>query len=164
MLHYCSKRYKKIRSVCDGFNIAFTILSVASGVSSVGVLATIAGMPIALILEGISLGTAGVTIGANFLCQKLVQKSEKHEKIFMVALSKLNSINDLISKALEDSHISDGEYNTILKEYENYMELKKELKLPHINHKALKKELAPKVKIVPEAASILYRGGFPRAA
>lgn len=27
---------------------------------------------------------------------------------------------------------------------------------------ALKKELAPKVKIVPEAASILYRGGFPR--
>ncbi len=27
---------------------------------------------------------------------------------------------------------------------------------------ALKKELAPRVKIVPEAASIIYRGGFPR--
>ncbi len=53
-----------------------------------------------------------------------MRKLEKHEEIYILAISKLNSINDLISKALEDGKINDQEYKMILSEYDKYIELK----------------------------------------
>ena len=49
----------------------------------------------------------------------------KHDKIVLLAKSKLNSIEVLISKALIDSNISHGEFvliNNVLKEYDGMKE------------------------------------------
>ena len=55
-------------------------------------------------------------------------KKKKHDKILMLAKSKLNSIETLISKALNDMEISQEEFITILKEKDKYERTKDILK------------------------------------
>ena len=56
------------------------------------------------------------------------KKEKKHDKILMLAKSKLNSINTLISQALIDMDISHEECITILKEKDRYEMIKENLK------------------------------------
>ena len=54
-------------------------------------------------------------------------KLERNEKIAMLAVSTLNTISSLISKALSDSSISDEEYWLILLEFETFTWMKEDL-------------------------------------
>ena len=56
------------------------------------------------------------------------KKEKKHDKILMLAKSKLNSINTLISQALIDMDISHEECITILKEKDRYEMMKENLR------------------------------------
>ena len=56
------------------------------------------------------------------------KKRKKHDKILMLAKSKLNSIDTLISQALIDMDINHEEFNTILKEKDRYEMMKENLK------------------------------------
>ena len=58
----------------------------------------------------------------------MLHKLEKHEKIEMLAVSKLNTINDLVSKAITDSHISIEEFSLIIKEKEKYISMKNSIR------------------------------------
>ena len=60
--------------------------------------------------------------------RKLTLKSEKHEKIKTLAVVKLNTISDYVSKALEDGYISDDEYSLILNELGKFNEMKEEIR------------------------------------
>ena len=55
-------------------------------------------------------------------------KKKKHDKILMLAKSKLNSIETLTSQALIDMEISREEFITILKETDKYEKMKENLK------------------------------------
>ena len=55
-------------------------------------------------------------------------KKKKHDKIFMLAKSKLNSIETLISQALIDMEINHKEFVTILKEKDKYEKMKENLR------------------------------------
>ena len=55
-------------------------------------------------------------------------KKKKHDKIFMLAKSKLNSIETLVSQALIYMEISHEEYVTILKERDEYEKMKENFK------------------------------------
>ena len=54
-------------------------------------------------------------------------KTAKNEKIKTLAESKLDSISDLVSKAVEDANVSHEEYQFILKEKEYYRKMKEEI-------------------------------------
>ena len=56
------------------------------------------------------------------------KKKKKHDKIIMLAKSKLNSIDTLISHALIDMDISHEEFITILKEKDRYEMMKDNLR------------------------------------
>ena len=59
------------------------------------------------------------------------KKKKKYDKIVLLAKSKLNSIEVLISKTLIDSNISHDEFvliNNVLKEYEDMKKVMKNLK------------------------------------
>ena len=59
------------------------------------------------------------------------KKKKKHDKIVLLAKSKLNRIEALISKALIDSNISHDEFvliNNVLKEYDKIKEEIKNVK------------------------------------
>ena len=52
-------------------------------------------------------------------------KKKKHDKILMLAKSKLNSIETLVSQALIDMEISHKEFNAIIREKQKYERMKK---------------------------------------
>ena len=56
-------------------------------------------------------------------------KIEKHEKFALLAVSSLNTISSLISKALSDNSISDKEYSLILSQFETFTRMKEYLRL-----------------------------------
>ena len=55
-------------------------------------------------------------------------KKKKHDKILMLAKSKLNSIDTLISQALNDMEVSHKEFVTILKEKDKYEKIKENVR------------------------------------
>ena len=55
-------------------------------------------------------------------------KKKKHDKILMLAKSKLNSIETLVSQALTDMEISHEEFVAILKEKDKYEKMKENMK------------------------------------
>ena len=57
-----------------------------------------------------------------------MKKKEKHDKILMLAKSKLNSIETLISQALIDMEISHEEFIAIFKENDKYEKMKENLR------------------------------------
>ena len=102
---------------------SFVTLSIASYASVVGTPAGIAGSSLALIF------TIGRGINKSLL--KVTQKrKKKHNKIIALAKNKLNTIDTLLSSALNDSEISHVEFTNIITEtniYENIKENIKEL-------------------------------------
>ena len=63
------------------------------------------------------------------------KKKKKHDKILMLAKSKLNSIDTLISQALIDMDISHEEFITILKEKDRYEMMRDNLRDKNENEK-----------------------------
>ena len=102
---------------------SFGKLSIASYASVVGTPAGIAGSSLTLIF------TIGTGISKSFL--KVTKKrKKKHNKIIALAKNKLNTIDTLLSSALNYSEISHEEFSNITTEanvYENIKENIKEL-------------------------------------
>ena len=69
-----------------------------------------------------------LTTGIKKLLSITRNKKKKHDKILMLAKSKLNSIETLISQALIDMEISHEEFITILKEKDKYEKMKENLR------------------------------------
>ena len=61
--------------------------------------------------------------------KKIRNKTKKHNKIVMLARSKLNSIENKISKALMDNEISHEDFETIINEEKKYRELKESIRM-----------------------------------
>ena len=102
---------------------SFGTLSIASYASVVGTPAGIAGSSFTLIF------TIGTGISKSLL--KVTKKrKKKHNEIIALAKNKLNTIDTLLSSALNDSEISHEEFTNIINEaniYENIKENIKEL-------------------------------------
>ena len=100
---------------------------VALGVVGIGFLSTIAAAPVAIACEGVA--SAGfLSIVGGQVNKKLALKADKHEKVKVLAESKLNTINSHISKALIDSIVSDSDYELILSELQKFKEMMKEIR------------------------------------
>ena len=86
---------------------SFGTLSIASYAAVVGIPVGIAGSPLTLIF------TVGMGISKSLL--KVTKKrKKKHNKIIALAKSKLNTIETLLSSALNDSKISHEEFTNII--------------------------------------------------
>ena len=102
---------------------SFGTLSIVSHASVVGTPAGIAGASLTLIFT--------IATGISKSLLKVTKKrKKKHNKIIALAKNKLNTINTLLSSALNDSKISHKEFSNIITEaniYENIKENIKEL-------------------------------------
>ena len=120
-----SKKLSKYVTIFDYIDKILIVLSAkSSGVSSnisftsiIGVSAGIASASFTLIFSI----TAGII---KNLLSTTIEKKKKHDQIFMLAKSKYNSIEALISQALIDIDISHEECITILKEKDKYEKMK----------------------------------------
>ncbi|KAH3689664.1 hypothetical protein DPMN_015339 [Dreissena polymorpha] len=123
-----SKKYHRAVRVIAGVDNVFVVFSMVLGATGIGVLSTIIAAPIAIAMEGAALGIGLLSIVGSQTNKKLSIKAEKHEKIKTLADAKLNTISDLISKALADDRISDEEYSLILSELDKFNQMKEEIR------------------------------------
>ena len=103
----------------DSFGVA-----TSSGVSIIS-FTSIVEAPVGIVSEGFFSLTTGIV---KKLLNITRNKKKKHDKILMLAKSKLNSIETLISQALIDMEISHEEYITILEEKDKYERTKDNLR------------------------------------
>ena len=115
----CKKKLSKYVAAFDYIDKILNVLSVTSGeiciISSVGV-------------DGAPVGIVGASFTLIFflttgIIKKLLHitrnKKKKHDKILILAESKLNNIETLVSQALIHMEISQDKYNTIMKGKKN---------------------------------------------
>ena len=125
----CSKKLSKYVAVFDYIDQALIVLSATSGGVSIISFTTIVGAPVGIASASFtlifSLSTGIIKKLLNITRKK---KKKKHDKVLMLAKSKLNSIKTLISQALIDMDISHKEFITILNEKEKYDNMKDNLR------------------------------------
>ena len=90
------------------------VTAIGLGLTVVGLLSTIVAATALIGIETVSIVMGLPRFVENQAINKLSLKIEKHEKIAMLAVSTLNNVSILISKALSDDSISDKEYLLIL--------------------------------------------------
>ena len=100
------------------------VLSATSGGVSVTSFTSVIGVPVGIASASFSLIFSLTTGIIKKLLKITRNKKKKHNKIFMLTKSKLDSIETLISQALIDLEISHEEFKTIINEEENYRRLK----------------------------------------
>ena len=122
----------KRNALCTSYNKEVNVISVIDnclgvaviglGITGVGLLSTIVAAPAVIGIEAVSIVMGLLRVVGNQAIKKMSLKIEKHEKIAMLAVSTLNTISSLISKALTDDFISNEEYSLILLEFERLHE------------------------------------------
>ena len=122
-----NKKLSKYITIFDYIDKILIVLSVSSSgisiisfASTIGVPAGIASACFTLIFSI----TAGII---KKLLSTTIKKKKKHNEILMLAKSKYNSIEALISQALNDINISQKEFITILKEKDKYEKMKEDI-------------------------------------
>ena len=124
-----SKNISKYIASLDYFDKSLNVLSILSGSISIASFATVIGAPAGII--GANCGfTFSITSGfvKKFL-KTIRNKNKKHNKIVMLARSKLNSIESKISEALMNNEISHEDFMAILNEEKKYREMKESIRM-----------------------------------
>ena len=109
----CSKKLSKYVAAFDYIDKILIVLS--SGVCIISS-ASVVGAPVGIASASFTLIFSLTTGIVKKLLNITRNKKKKHDKILMLAKSKLNSIETLISQALIDMEINHEEFITILKE------------------------------------------------
>ena len=123
----CSKKLSKYVASFDYIFQALIVLNATSGRVSIISFISIAGAPVGIANSSFTL-IFSLTRG---IVKKLLNitrnKKKKHNQILMLAKSKLNSIETVISQALTDMDKSNKKLVTILKEKDKYKKMKENL-------------------------------------
>ena len=122
-----SKRLSKYIASFDYFDKSLIVLSVTTGSISIASFATVIGAPVGMVSASFSLAFSISTGIIKKLLKTTRNKKKKHNKIVMLARSKLNSIKSKISEALIKNEISHEDFMTILNEEKKYRELNEAL-------------------------------------
>ena len=119
------KRFNTITGIIDTNLIISTmiteviwIVAFASGV----------GLPLGLALSGTSLLLSLAIVITRKSSKTFSMKQEKHDTIKLLAQSKLDSIADIISQAMQDGDISSIEFHKVLQEVEKFRKLKADIR------------------------------------
>ena len=80
-------------------------------------------------MESVSIVMGLLRVVGNRAIKKMSLNIEKHDKIAMLAVSTLNTISSVISKALSAITISDEEYSLILLKFETFTRMKEDLRI-----------------------------------
>ena len=115
-----SKKHKKVCTTLNYIEHFLILASAIAGCISISAFVSLLGIPIGITNSAIGLKICPITLGIKKFKSIIKKKKKKHDKIVLLAKSKLNSIEVVISKDLIDSVVSPDEFvliNNVLKEY-----------------------------------------------
>ena len=111
-----SKRLSKYIASLDYFDKSLIVLSITTGSVSIASFATVIGAPVGIVSASFSLAFSISTGLIKKLLKTTRSKKKKHNKILMLARSKLNSIGSKISEALIKNELNHEDFRAIINE------------------------------------------------
>ena len=134
----CSKKVNKYVPVFDYIDKILIVLSATSRGASIISFTSIVGAPIGIASASLTL-TFSLTTGIVKKTQNITRnKKKKHDKILMLAKSRLNRIETLIAQTLIDMDISHEEFIKILNEKDKYEKRKDKLRSENGEYKIMR--------------------------
>ena len=124
----CSKKLNKYVATFDYIDKILIVLSATSSGVSIISFTSIIGAPVGIASASFTLIFSLTTGIVKKLLNITRNKKKKHDKILMLAKSKLNSIETLISQALSDMEISHKEFAAIFEEKNKYENMKENVR------------------------------------
>ena len=124
-------KLSKYLAVFDYFDQPLIVLRATSGGVSYILFTSIVGAPVGMASASLTLFFSLTTGIVKKLLHITKGKKKKHDKILMLAKSKPNNIENLVSQALIDMEISHEEYIAVLKEKDKYEKMKEDLRSKH---------------------------------
>ena len=100
---------------------SFILIFTITGCVSISAFASLVGIPIGIASSIIGLKICVINAGIKKYKSVIKKKRQKHDKILLLAKSKLNDIEVLIFKALIDSNISHDEFVLINNKLKDFM-------------------------------------------
>ena len=119
------KKYKRARSTLLNMSTGSGTLSVALCGGGLGTGLTGVGLPVSVALGVVGGACALTSVVTASLAKAVSRKVSKHEKTVSVCQAKINTIKDVVSKALMDNRISHEEFVLVKSEYEKYYGMKR---------------------------------------
>ena len=123
-----SKKLSKYVTAFDYIDKTLIVLSATTGGVCIVSHATVVGSPVGIASAGFTIVFSLATGTIKKLLSTIRNKKKKHDKILMLAKSKLNSIETLVFQALIDLEICHEEVTVILKEKDKYEKMKENLR------------------------------------
>ena len=127
-----SKKLSKYIASFEYFDKWLIVLSVVTVSISIASFSTAIGAPVGIMSASFQLLQFSFSITTGFVEKflKIIRnEKKKHNKIVMLATSKLDSIESKISEALINNEISHEDFMTILNEEKKYRELKESIRM-----------------------------------
>ena len=124
----CSKKLNQYVTVFDYIDTILIVVSATSREVSIISFTSVVGAPIGIASASFTLIFSLTTGIIKKLLDITRNKNKKHNQIVMLAKSKYNSIEALISEALNDINIGHKEFITILNEKNKYQRMKYNLR------------------------------------
>ena len=116
----CSEKLNKYVTTFDYIDQILIVLSATTGGVSIISFTSIIGAPVGIASASFTLIFSLTTGIIKKLLSITGHKKKKHDKIRMLAKSKLDSIETLLSQTLIDMKISQEEFNAIIREKQKY--------------------------------------------
>ena len=120
-----SKKHKKVCGTLNHIEHFIILGSTITGCVSISAFSSLVGILVGITSSATGFKICAITAGIKEYKSIIKEKKKKHDKIMLLAKSKLTSIEVLISKALIDSIIIHDEFvliNNLLKEYDDKKE------------------------------------------
>ena len=118
-----SKKHKKVCTTLNYIEHFLILGSTITGCVSISSFVSLVAIPIGIKSSAIGLKICAITAGIKKYKPIIEKKKKKHDKIVLLAKSKLNSIEVLISKAFIDSVICHDEFVLINNVWKKYNEM-----------------------------------------
>ena len=125
---YAVKQLSKYVTSFDYIDKILIALSATSGGVSIISFTSVVGASVGIASASFILIFSLTTGIVKKLLSITRNKKKKHDKILMLAKSKLNSIETLVSQALIDMEISHEEFNAIIREKQKYERMKENVR------------------------------------
>ena len=124
-----AKQMKRFNTITDIIDTGLITSTVITGGISIAAFASGLGLPVSITLSGISLLLSLTTVITRKSLKTFnAKQKKKHDVIKLLAQSKLDSMADIISQAMQDGDISSNEFNKVLQEVEKYRKLKSNIR------------------------------------
>ena len=122
--------HKKVCRVLNYFEHFFIFSSNFGVCASISVFASLVSISIGITSPAVGLKICPITASIKNYESIIKKKRKKHDKIVLLAKTKLNAIEVLISKALIDSYINHDKFVSVNNVLRAYNEIKEEIKNP----------------------------------